>query len=57
MTILIVIITLQKTSYCVHHFVSIMDVKKRAGKKRIKKQLSKILGPKKMNKIREKIKG
>jgi len=33
-----------------------MDVKKEQVKKGIKKQLVKILGPEKMNKIREKIK-
>ena len=46
-----------ENSYCVHHFAVSWMSKKEQVKKRIKKQLSKILGPKKMNKIREKIKG
>ena len=46
-----------ENSYCVHHFAVSWMSKKEQVKKRIKKQLSKILGPKKMNKIREKLKG
>lgn len=46
-----------ENSYCVHHFAVSWMSKKEQIKKRIKKYLSKILGPKKMNKIREKIKG
>lgn len=46
-----------ENSYCVHHFAVSWMSKKEQVKKGIKKQLSKILGPKKMNKIREKIKG
>lgn len=46
-----------ENSYCVHHFAVSWMSKKEQVKKEIKKQLSKILGPKKMNKIREKIKG
>ena len=46
-----------ENSYCVHHFSVSWMSKKEQVKKEIKKQLSKILGPKKMNKIREKIKG
>lgn len=46
-----------ENSYCVHHFAVSWMSKKEQVKKRIKEQLSKILGPKKMNKIREKIKG
>lgn len=43
-------------SYCVHHFAVSWMSKKEQVKKEIKKQLVKILGPEKMNKIREKIK-
>ena len=43
-------------SYCVHHFAVSWMSKKEQVKKGIKKQLVKILGPEKMNKIREKIK-
>lgn len=46
-----------ENSYCVHNFAVSWMSKKEQVKKEIKKQLSKILGPKKMNKIREKIKG
>lgn len=46
-----------ENSYCVHYFAVSWMSKKEQVKKGIKKQLSKILGPKKMNKIREKIKG
>ena len=46
-----------ENSYCVHYFAVSWMSKKEQVKKRIKKQLSKILGPKKMNKIREKLKG
>lgn len=49
--------TITENSYCVHHFAVSWMSKKEQVKKGIKKQLSKILGPKKMNKIREKIKG
>lgn len=46
-----------ENSYCVHHFAVSWMSKKEQVKKQIKKKLVKIVGPDKMNKIREKIKG
>lgn len=46
-----------ENSYCVHHFAVSWMSRKEQVKKGIKKKLVKILGPKKMNEIREKIKG
>lgn len=45
-----------ENSYCVHHFAVSWMSKKEQVKKGIKKQLVKILGQERMNKIREKIK-
>ena len=44
-----------ENSYCVHHFAVSWMSKKEQVKKGVKKKLVKILGPEKMNKIREKI--
>lgn len=46
-----------ENSYCVHHFAVSWMSKKEQVKKQIKRKVVKILGPDKMNKIREKIKG
>ena len=46
-----------ENSYCVHHFAVSWMSKKEQLKKEIKKRIVKIIGPKNMNKIREKIKG
>ena len=45
-----------ENSYCVHHFAVSWMSKKEQVKKGIKKRIVKILGPEKMNGIREKLK-
>lgn len=46
-----------ENSYCVHYFAVTWMSRKEQAKKEIKKKIVKILGPEKMNKIREKLKG
>lgn len=46
-----------ENSYCVHHFAVTWMSKKEQVKKGIKKKIVKVLGPERMNKFREKLKG
>lgn len=46
-----------ENSYCVHHFAVSWMSKKEQVKKGIKKKIVKVLGPERMNKFREKLKG
>lgn len=46
-----------ENSYCVHHFAVTWMSKKEQVKKGIKKKIVKVLGPERMNKFMEKLKG